>query len=344
MPSKKEMAKCLKSAALLARVAVAAVVIACATPAFSADVPTKITVITPPDRSVVHSAEIALALKLPANYVDELQVSVNGRRVKLPKKELKQYTTCYDGLSLSFGMNTIKIVGVKGGKKVEEVQEQVFFRSDLSSIAATPPAGFRKYLFHDYAYEKACAPCHELDFSKASRGESAPEDSPCYQCHKKLLSNYLTVHGPAAVWSCLSCHDPAGTPKLTVPKPEGKICEGCHENSWHSMKFEHGPSAAGDCATCHDPHASDHPYFLRTPRGEVCLGCHEEILTKPHVTAGFSGSGGHPVRKAMDPYHPGKDFSCVSCHNPHAGSSWTFLIGYDGKSAITTFCVTCHSM
>lgn len=303
----------------------------------------KITVVVPPDNAVLESALASLTLRLDPKTIDEIRLSVNDRPVRLPKREYKQQTACFDGIGLSFGMNDIKIVGMNRGKKVEEVRTRIFRRSDLSANASVAPDGFTRFFFHEQTQEKACLPCHLLDLNVSDETKSVTEKSPCHQCHKKILSNYATTHEPAADWSCLSCHDKKGSPRFTAHKPDSTLCNGCHENSWMSMKFSHGPTAAGSCATCHDPHASDYPFFLRTSPGEVCAGCHEEILTKPHVIGG-SSIAGHPVRKSRNPYLPNLQFNCVSCHNPHAGNSLTFLQKYDGTSEISNFCKTCHAM
>lgn len=303
----------------------------------------RLAIITPPDKSVMESSLTNLSVSLEPHLVDEIQIFANGRKVKLPKRPLRQYTACFEGIELSLGMNDIKVVALKGGQKQEERQIKVFRRSDLFAGASSAPGSFKRYLFHNPEQEKGCMPCHQLDFSAFGEEVSSAESSPCHQCHKKILNNYGTVHGPAAVWSCLSCHDKKASQKLAVVKPDSAVCDGCHENSWKEMKFGHGPTAAGSCATCHDPHASDYPFFLRTSLSDICVGCHEEILYKPHVLIGFSNNG-HPVRKSIDPYHPGRPFTCVSCHNPHAGASWTFLQNYDGASDMSNFCLTCHKM
>lgn len=301
-------------------------------------------VLFPPDQAVLESAVGALVIAAEPGSVDDLQVRVNNRRLKAGKKNYRQRTICFDGVELDFGLNEIKVVALKQGGKVDEAAVRVFRRSDISATALTPPGGFSRVFFHEASRERGCHPCHQTDLAATADGpENAPEKSPCHQCHKKLLSSFVTVHGPAAVWSCLSCHEVKGERKFAVVKPESQVCNGCHENNWSSMKFGHGPTAAGSCATCHDPHASDYPYFLRTGLLDICNGCHQEVLQKPHVIIGFSNSG-HPVRKAVDPYNPNRPFTCVSCHNPHAGSSWVFLQKYDGVADISNFCRTCHVM
>ena len=302
-----------------------------------------VAIASPPDKSVLQGPLMSLILRIQQNSLDELQLSINNRKVPLPKKQYQQYALCFDGIGLSLGLNNVKVVGMKGGKEVAEATTRVFLRSDLSPGAASAPDGFNTYLFHSFPQEKGCMPCHQLDFSGYDSSPTPAEKSPCFRCHKKILSTYATEHGPAAVWSCLSCHDQKANPKLAVVKPDSKMCNTCHENSWATMKFGHGPTAAGSCTTCHAPHASDYPFFLRAPAGELCVGCHEDILQKPHVTVGFSNTG-HPVRRSPDPYHPNREFTCVSCHNPHAGASWTFLKNYDDTAPLSDFCRSCHSM
>lgn len=302
-----------------------------------------IQVVTPPDRGVLESSLATVTVRLQAALPDEIQIFVNRRRVRLPKKQFRQYMACFDGIELAGGKNTIRVVTLKEGKPVEEKTSTVFVHSDLSSDAATASTGFERYTFHEREHERVCLPCHQLDFSTAALEETRAENSPCYQCHKKMLTAYINAHGPAAVGGCLGCHERSTKPKLSVPKPEGKLCNSCHENSWPDMPFGHGPTAAGSCAVCHDPHGSNYPYFLRKPAADLCAGCHEDVLARPHVIMGFSNNG-HPVRKSPDPYHPSQEFTCVSCHNPHAGVTPAFLQNYDGVSPISNFCVTCHAM
>jgi predicted CXXCH cytochrome family protein len=305
----------------------------------------RLAVVIPPDKAIVESELISVVLRLGVDAVDQVEISINNRRQPLLAKPYNQHYLCKDGIQLSYGINRIKVVGLKGGKKVEEVTTQVFYKSELAQSLTFAPAGFRKYSFHVDSYEKTCVPCHQLDFSKIDANRPSGEKSPCFTCHKKILDNYAFVHGPASVWSCLVCHDAKSrNPKLAVPKPDGKICVNCHENSWDSRKYQHGPTAAGSCTTCHNPHASNHANFLRLAPGDLCAACHEEVLFRPHVLSGFSGKGGHPVRKYPDPYNPGREFNCESCHNPHAGNSPTFLNGYDSSMPMDHFCLSCHKM
>ena len=301
-------------------------------------------VVVPPDKAITESELISIVVRLAGNAVDQLQISVNNRKQPLTARPYNQHYACKDGIQLSYGLNKIKVVGLKDGKKVEEVNTQVFYRTELAQTSSGVPPGFKQYSFHVGSNEKTCTPCHQLEFNKSDAKTPSGEQSPCFTCHKKLLTNYIFVHGPAAVWSCLTCHEgKSRNPKLAVLKPDGKVCVNCHEYSWENKKYQHGPTAAGSCTTCHNPHASNNANFLRLSPGDLCVACHEDVLSRPHILTGFSGNG-HPVRKYPDPFNPGREFNCVSCHNPHGGNSQRFLNGYDNSMEMQDFCMTCHKM
>ncbi len=301
-----------------------------------------ISVTMPPDKAIVKSGMLIVVLKGAPDLVDEIQISVNNRKQSLVQRKFKRDFACYDGIRLSYGLNTVKVSGFKNNEKTEEITRQIFYQDDLSTGSISIPAGFKSYRFHIDEQEKGCSSCHGLDFRK-SEDPKDPLQSVCYQCHKKMLSEYQFSHGPSAVWSCLMCHDgKAKKPKLAVVKPDEKSCSACHDTSWDHKKYRHAPTAAGACTTCHNPHASNRQYFLRMETGDLCASCHEEILRKPHVIGSFSGNAGHPLKRSPNPYNRTKDFNCVSCHNPHASESPVFVDAYDESKSIKKFCTTCH--
>ena len=302
-----------------------------------------LSIIIPPDKSSVESSVISVVLNGWQTMVDEIAISVNNHKQDVTAKKFDRYDMCYNGIRLSYGMNNITIIGYKNGRKVHELTTRVFFRSDLSPPANNAPDGFKKYLFHTGENEKKCFPCHELDFRKTGEQQEGPDQSPCYVCHKMILSGYKFVHGPAAVWSCFMCHDgKSRNPKLTVTSPVSQFCANCHENSWDAKKYRHAPTAAGSCTACHNPHAADKPYFLRMSAGDLCLSCHEEIPTRPHVISSVSSENGHPLNNRPDPLKPGESLTCTSCHNPHGGNSSVFLNGYNEAKSMKFFCMSCH--
>jgi predicted CXXCH cytochrome family protein len=302
-----------------------------------------LTILSPRGNSFVESDLISVVVRIEGKNVDDIQMSVGEKMQNPAKKPMDKAYVCFDGIRLSPGMNKVRVTGLHEGKKVEELNCDIFCRSDLSAEASSAPAGYERYYFHTRDHEKECVSCHQLDFRKATENPPAPEQSPCYVCHKKMIRNYRLVHGPAAVWSCPVCHDVSSAKrKLEVRQPDEKTCRACHENGWQTKKYQHGPTAAGNCTACHNPHSADEPYFLRLKTADLCIACHDDIASKPHVISGISGNGGHPVRISPDPFNPGRDFTCASCHNPHA-ADYPILLSSDYAS-MSQFCQSCHKM
>jgi predicted CXXCH cytochrome family protein len=308
--------------------------------------PATIELVTPPDKASVAGELINVVAVPKGQSFDKVQIFVNGRKEKEVKQPAGKKFVCADGILLSAGINKLRIVTLKGAGKVAEQNFSVMLRAPLSSVWNTTPSGFTDYNFHDGNPQKGCAPCHWLDFKEWKDNPSAAEKSPCYTCHKTRLSAYQLGHGPAAVWSCVVCHNGGGDKsKAEKLEADGSSCAACHDDAvaaWNAKKFVHGPLAMGGCQTCHDPHASDQTVFLKMPVFDLCISCHAEIVSKPHVTAGFSGKG-HPLRLLQNPLKPGKEFNCVSCHNPH-GSDTEFLLNTSRDPAnMTVYCRSCHT-
>lgn len=74
------------------------------------------------------------------------------------------------------------------------------------SFAAAPQQYTTQY-FHARDQEADCSGCHRLEAEQADRAPAKPEDLLCFSCHREI-TNTPNVHGPAAVWNCLACHDP----------------------------------------------------------------------------------------------------------------------------------------
>ncbi len=301
-------------------------------------------IVSPPDRSVLGSRQISVVVRPGSAAIDELVFTVNKRKPLLRKKSSDRPVICTAGIQLAPGENRIRVVGLKAGKDVASREIRVFYSMELSE-AAPPPGDFGGYIFHDGDHEEPCRPCHRLDFRGTEDNPRTPADSPCYTCHRSIITAYKFAHGPSAVWSCTACHaaQPKGADGSRL-KADGTSCTICHEDSinlWKSMKHQHGPTAAGKCITCHNPHASDQANFLRLETVDLCASCHEEILSRPHVVS--TRLGGHPLHISPDPFKPNRDFTCASCHNPHAGESPVFLTNYKSTmTGLSDFCRTCH--
>lgn len=109
--------------------------------------------------------------------------------------------------------------------------------------------------------EKRCDKCH--DKSKES-GLIKPKEELCFVCHPKIVKN-LYQHGPAAVGSCLECHDPHSSANPSLLKNEKeKVCGVCHKERRLAQGMHEKVTASGMlCMDCHDPHAGTTKFFLR---------------------------------------------------------------------------------
>ena len=205
------------------------------------------------------------------------------------------------------------------------------------------------------AMQMGCATCHgAIDAStvphkvtgKIAKGLSAEQGELCLTCHDKAKFTKKVVHAPLGM-GCTVCHDPhaSANEKLLSAKPP-ELCTGCHVKGDYTGKVVHAPVSGGMCTTCHDPHSADQPTLLASPVSTACLDCHGDIKKKPHLVAGFGGSG-HPLgdekrpAPVADPLRQGKPFSCVSCHEPHR-SDFRKLSRIDPASGMG-MCQKCHA-
>ncbi|HAM52672.1 MAG TPA: hypothetical protein DCP92_18990 [Nitrospiraceae bacterium] len=123
-----------------------------------------------------------------------------------------------------------------------------------------------------------------------------------------------------------------------MPLPD--LCYTCHDKSAFTKKDIHPPVEAGMCTSCHNPHASEHKRMLLDETNTLCMTCHTDSAFKNRRHAVI----GHPLQ-AKDITRGGakekyKDFSCVSCHNPHSSDSmklWRF-----GATVAFDLCEHCH--
>jgi len=109
--------------------------------------------------------------------------------------------------------------------------------------------------------EKRCDNCH--DKSKES-GLIKPKDEICFVCHPNILKGPM-AHGPAAVGSCLECHDPHSSAFPSLLKVEkAKVCSACHKEQRLAQGMHDKVTATGlFCMDCHNPHAGQPKYLLR---------------------------------------------------------------------------------
>jgi predicted CXXCH cytochrome family protein len=153
------------------------------------------------------------------------------------------------------------------------------------------------------------------------------------------------VHGPAALWNCLKCHDAQSVPaRYATPVPVRDLCFGCHtdlKDYFFSTPYQHGPTATGMCTICHNPHGTNNEFWLKKEPWDLCTTCHAEKASGRHVIAWGPSGQTHPTRGRPDPMKPEREFSCRSCHNPHA-SNMPKLWNYNVKSYFE-LCQVCHN-
>lgn len=309
---------------------------------------------TPSDRTVIEYDILNLSLEVPEGAVDLIKVTVNGMDRKEIVPDLR--FECFSIILNKLGTSTIEVSVFKGEALVASFVRNVFRRSDLVSEYRKPPRSFKIPGFH-MKDNPACKECHVLEasgydkkpispstfaFEKISSEKMFAATSTCYSCHKNITKRPF-VHGPASVWSCLSCHDKGAAIKYYVKKPVKEVCYECHieqQKEWNSRKFIHGPVNVGNCTICHSPHSSDHAFNLFKSTWDLCVNCHAEKGTGLHVLGDNLFEKGHPTKGRKDPVRIGKELTCASCHDPHA-SNYPHLWAFEVEE-IFELCKKCH--
>jgi len=306
----------------------------------------------PPDRIIKEDGLLGVSFSLTKGTAEKVVVRVNNRSIK--EFGTIDRVNCFS-VDLKPGYNTIEFVALKDNSLINKVTRDVFLRSDLIGAYRKPPPDYRRDSFHSGKRE-LCAECHQLEPTEADRkpvnmtalSDGGPEDdrsqktSTCYSCHKGIMS-YPFVHGPAAVWSCLSCHEENSTPRYAVAKPDTEVCFKCHLNQkklWLNKKYKHGPVTLGKCTICHSPHAAKNAFNLYKRTWDLCVNCHFEMGSGRHILGDSFSQGGHPTKERDDPLRKGRELTCASCHDPHA-SDFPHLWAYDVEN-LFELCQKCH--
>ncbi len=299
------------------------------------------TVVEPLDGSSFEWELVTVVVRLRTEGVEGVLVRVGEGETRVPLSEGRRYI-CLT-VTLEYGPNEIVVSTEAGGEVVESERLRVFYRSDVSKEYRVIPPGFRRRPFHLRSREDNCRGCHRMDVTETDLKPVRSVDSLCHRCHGRITA-YSNVHGPAAKWDCLRCHDPASSPlRYETPKPDRDLCFRCHEEKrqqWKTRKYFHGPAATGKCSICHNPHGSENIFRLRKPIWDLCVSCHEEKGSGRHVLAGFVFGDAHPTRGRPDPVRYGRELVCSSCHDPHASNS-RYLFANDVLSP-GSLCRMCH--
>jgi len=312
---------------------------------FAGEMPLKI--LQPSGKQAYQNGWASFVIKAEPKIVKELKIEVGGQGYPIELKEEKDIYCKSVPLSLGINMITVK-ASDKNGTGYEQKSE-LYFTSPVHKEFKYPPMEFADFSFHTKEQEKFCQECHNM-VSNEKKGVAFEDvtQSNCYGCHKQITSEKFG-HAPAVNWLCTSCHnhEPDGRyikadSKYPVIKEINKQCYLCHEKKrklWLKKKYQHEPMDVGRCNKCHNPHASSYEKFLRKPEWELCTSCHLDKIEGKHVISSFRKND-HPTHNVKDPSRPGKNMSCISCHNPHASDSRSMLDA-EGTNAIK-LCSKCH--
>lgn len=215
------------------------------------------------------------------------------------------------------------------------------------------------------ALEGGCSSCHQgkSEGGKTTFTLTAKGNDLCFTCHpdkqELLKKEKMVFHAPFKDMDCITCHNPHGSATarlLTSPVPE--LCLTCHDNKKVDPKAvtKHAPFEAGECLTCHTAHASETAGLIPKPKeepkkdekkedakkneepkvpvNELCFTCHEKKDFRRHPVPR------HPTSGKPDLSRPGKDLTCVSCHEPHQSMHIKLFYTADSKMMM---CIECHS-
>jgi predicted CXXCH cytochrome family protein len=231
------------------------------------------------------------------------------------------------------GLNSIT-VEMLGPNGVPVGSDTISIFYALSIDPEPAPPGFAADTFHTAANDSSCGSCHT---AQAADG-SASGGLRCESCHS-AQQRQKSVHGLVASNDCATCHgtDPGSGFGLTYEAAdENATCFACHDGVQAAAQGKpsiHPPFEGDRCTSCHSPHSSGNARMLRKPVNRLCLTCHDDKGDNNHPVV-F-----HPAGGMRDPRDPGKELSCVSCHNPHASDNNRLL---DSPGGYFALCQGCH--
>ena len=143
----------------------------------------------------------------------------------------------------------------------QEYHEQKLAEERAAALTRADAAVTSKASRHAPYAEKKCDKCHD---KTTESGLIRPPDKLCFLCHPGVLQG-ANMHGPAAVGSCLECHEAHSAPRpALLTRDKAELCTKCHKEKRLAEAMHQLFAAKGMlCVDCHDPHASNEPYFLK---------------------------------------------------------------------------------
>jgi len=188
---------------------------------------------------------------------------------------------------------------------------------------------------HSTTINQQCFSCHlqSLNFKPWRIGfREGRIDDTCLACHtgKKEWQSREHRHG-ALIGGCTLCHNPHGSQHQYQLWAEGSLmlCVACHDDQLRLLDkekpvpFVHGIITGNGCVACHDPHATENPFVLHKPINRLCNGCHQVL---PADSKSGHPVANHPVAGPSERRRPGRELTCVGCHDPHGSAYKNLLI------------------
>lgn len=172
---------------------------------FSADQP-DVLILYPKDKSLAGNR---VNLVLDPTDIPYFQVVVN--KTEYPVVDTSTGAHAYQGLALLQGPNVITVNVLAPDDKEKKKLTIVASRSvrvfNGDGAFSPVPRDFTQENFHTRERESTCGTCHRLEITQQDQKHAKPGDVLCYTCHRQIPMG-RHIHGPAAVWNCLACHNP----------------------------------------------------------------------------------------------------------------------------------------
>lgn len=189
------------------------------------------------------------------------------------------------------------------------------------------------------AIETVCRLCHRDKFEALESNPHRVLDAPEWRERTSATPGCISCHGD------VSPHISSGGGRGSVfafrdepPSAQAEICLNCHSEDHPGYQGSSHAQAGVSCTSCHSQHGQSRAArnLLKMPPADalglstltsasssLCADCHHDALTA------FSYNERHPLREGV--------MECVSCHDPHAGSSRSLLGGFKQQE-----CIDCH--
>ena len=204
---------------------------------------------------------------------------------------------------------------------------------------ADAPLGVTRKIPNASCYRCHSAPPHDPVLPTVTFSHATHSKQDCITCHVRVVHqgvkslNPVTYRDPAAMSSCLTCHDGKAAPNT---------CATCHTPPHE---------ARGDCSGCHSTSGwvggsgapSNHPFALTgSHAGLTCTQCHVDRPGAAKI-AGMQLAKADPACVSCHKDQHGGLTDCGGCHTPTSFKNVTFQHPFARTGAHAGLaCAKCH--